>query len=255
MLRAQNISYAYDKRFEALKNVSCDFADGTLTGVIGPNGSGKSTLLHVLSGQVKPLSGHALLDNADVRALKRRETARRLAVVPQSARMDFDFSVRDVILMGRYAHISRFQGETRADVDAALHAAESTGVTPLLDRRVTALSGGEWQRVLIARALCQQTQTLLLDEPVSSLDIAYQLDILRLLRRLAHENGLCVVCVLHALELAANYCDQLLVLKNGARVAFGAPGDVLTPALLREVYGIRADMTRADGRFSLLPEY
>lgn len=236
-LVVENVAFGYPGREKVLSGVSLAAREGEVLGLLGPNGSGKTTLLRLMCGSLSPQSGQVLLDGRPVSALRPRALARTLALAPQSAPRPEGFTALDVALMGRYAHIPRFGRESAADVEAAKRAMRRTGVEALAERGVEALSGGEWQRVLIARALAQEAAFLLLDEPVSNLDIRYQLEILRLLRALSRE-GRAVVLVMHDINLAARFCDRLAVLCGGTLRAEGAPGDVLTPALLRDVYGV-----------------
>lgn len=238
-----------------IEDLDAHFASGRLSGIIGPNGSGKTTLIRLMSGAIKPVSGRILLDKQPVGDLKGRALARKIAVVPQKSHLGFDFSVLDVVLMGRQPYISRFSREKAGDLEMARAAMRMTGVEHLEKRSVTALSGGEWQRVIIARALCQATPVMLMDEPISSLDIRHQLEVLALARRLAHEKKACVVCVLHDLNLAANYCDELLLMSEGKKVAQGTPEQVITGEILREVYGIEAEILKDKFGLAVRPDY
>ena len=256
MIEIHGVSFAYSEDSPVLKGVSAKFLPGRVTGVIGPNGSGKTTLFRLIAGLETPDAGEITLDGDPVRTLSPKALARRLAVVPQSARMDFDFTVRDIVMMGRHAHIGRFQRPGAHDIAAAERAMRETGVSDFAGKFVTGLSGGEWQRVLIARALCQEAGTLLLDEPVSNLDLQYQLSTLRQMRALAREKNACVVCVLHTLNLAAHYCDDILLLWRGEVYKSGAPEDVITPATLREVYGVEAvSCPLPGGQIEVVPVY
>lgn len=236
-LHIENITFGYPGRESTLAGITLAAREGEVLGLLGPNGSGKTTLLRLMCGSLSPQSGQVLLDGRPISALRPRALARTLALVPQSATRPEGFTALDVVLMGRHAHIPRFGRESTADVETAKQAMRRTGVEALAERGVEALSGGEWQRVLIARALAQEAAFLLLDEPVSNLDIRYQLEILRLLHALSRE-GRAVVLVMHDINLAARFCDRLAVLCGGALRAEGAPGDVLTPTLLRDVYGV-----------------
>lgn len=222
-----------------LSAISVTAPPGAVTGLIGPNGAGKSTLLAALLGLV-PSSGTARFAGADLPGMKRRDRARLLAYVEQSANTEERLTVRDVVALGRIPFQSALAAagapEDRAIIAAAL---EDTGMTAFAHRRFDTLSGGEQQRVHIARALAQQPRLLLLDEPTSHLDISAQLQLLALLRRKAAA-GTIVLLALHDLNLAARYCDHLLVLHAGRLAAAGPPAEVLTPALLRQVYGVRA---------------
>ncbi|MEV1077543.1 heme ABC transporter ATP-binding protein [Streptomyces sp. NPDC050211] len=210
---------------------------GAFVGLVGPNGSGKSTLLRCVYRALRPTAGVVRLDGDDVHTLDPRAAARRLAALPQESSSEFDFTVAEVVGMGRLPHRDRTAADDRAICAEAMRA---TGVEQLADRGFLALSGGERQRVLIARALAQRPQVLVLDEPTNHLDIAHQLDVLSLVRA----SGLTVLAALHDLNLAAAYCDLLYVLSAGRVVASGPPHDVLRPDLLAEVFGVRAHPVR-----------
>ena len=222
-----------------LRNVDLAVEPSTLTSVVGPNGAGKSTLLRLLSGAWTLTEGRALLGGVDLAMLPRRKAARRVAYVPQSVRPSFDFTVREFVTLGRYPHESRLFGTRSADRDWIDRCLDDTDVLSLVDRRVTTLSGGELQRVLMARCLATEAEVLLLDEPTSNLDLAHGLDLLGLARRLVDE-GRSVVLVLHDLNAAARFADRVAVLDGGALVAEGPPAEVLTPELLLGVFQVRA---------------
>ncbi|MGW7329158.1 ABC transporter ATP-binding protein [Streptomyces sp. NPDC054840] len=210
--------------------------DGQVVGLVGPNGSGKSTLLRCVYRALRPSAGTVLLGGEDLHSLSAREGARRLAALPQEAVTEFDFTVAEVVAMGRLPYqrsVARATDEDRRMCEAAL---VRVGAGHLADRGFLTLSGGEKQRVLIARALAQQPRVLVLDEPTNHLDIAQQLEVLALVRG----SGLTVLTALHDLNLAALHCDLLYVIDSGRIVASGAPHDVLTPELLAEVFGVRA---------------
>ncbi|MEU6599731.1 ABC transporter ATP-binding protein [Streptomyces flaveolus] len=225
---------------------------GTFVGLVGPNGSGKSTLLRTVYRALRPAAGAVRLDGDDLHAMDPRAAARALAALPQESSAEFDFTVAEVVAMGRLPH----RGRTAAsDREICARAMDRTGVAHLADRGFPGLSGGEKQRVLIARALAQQPRVLILDEPTNHLDIAHQLDVLALVR----DSGLTVLAALHDLNLAAAHCDVLYVIDKGRIAAAGPPHDVLRPALLAEVFGIRAHPVRHPGTgavqllFDLLP--
>ncbi|MFF2009440.1 ABC transporter ATP-binding protein [Streptomyces sp. NPDC058195] len=209
---------------------------GQLVGLVGPNGSGKSTLLRCVYRALRPSAGTVRLDGEDLYAMSPRESARRLAALPQEAASEFDFTVAEVVAMGRTPHQSSVGRATEADRTACARALAGVGAAHLADRGFLTLSGGEKQRVLIARALAQEPRLLVLDEPTNHLDIAQQLDVLALVR----DSGPTVLTSLHDLNLAALHCDLLHVIAGGRIVASGAPYDVLTPELLAEVFGVRA---------------
>ncbi|MDD1691007.1 MAG: ABC transporter ATP-binding protein [Methanoregula sp.] len=238
---------------EIVKSVSCSFAWRTFTGIIGPNGSGKTTLLRAFSRAI-PSSGILELDGRAVGDYTPAELGMALGFVPQDEERPFAYTVLQVVLMSRYARTSRFSSLTQNDYARCYQALEETGVWHLKDRSIRALSGGEWQRVLIARALAQDTQVLLLDEPTSHLDLSHQAEVLSLMRTLAG-SGRTIIGVFHDLNLASLYCDRLLMIRGGRIVADGIPADVLTPEKIREVYGADVVTARhpATGRTFLMP--
>lgn len=220
-----------------LDGVTLTCRPGRVIGLLGPNGSGKTTLLHTVAGLRRPGTGRVLVGGQDVHALRTRERARLLALVEQDASTSLELRVRQVVELGRTAHRVRF-GPPQSDpsgVDAVARALATARVEHLADRPWHALSGGERQRVHLARALAQEPAVLLLDEPTNHLDLGHQLDFLERVRGL----GLTTVAALHDLELAAAYCDDLAVLDRGRLVAHGPVAEVLTPALVAEVYGVR----------------
>ncbi|MGW6915162.1 ABC transporter ATP-binding protein [Kitasatospora sp. NPDC054939] len=209
---------------------------GRVVGLVGPNGSGKSTLLRCVYRALRPSAGAVRLDGADLHALAPREAARRVAALPQEHSAEFDFTVAEVVGMGRLPHRGGIAGPSAADRDACSGALARVGAAHLAGRGFLSLSGGEKQRVLIARALVQEPRVLVLDEPTNHLDIAHQLEVLALVRAA----GPTVLTALHDLNLAAGHCDLLYVIEAGRIVASGPPAEVLRPALLAEVFGVRA---------------
>ncbi|POX43446.1 ABC transporter ATP-binding protein [Streptomyces sp. Ru73] len=211
---------------------------GQVVGIVGPNGSGKSTLLRCVYRALRPTAGTVRLDGADLHAMDARAGARRLAALPQESAAEFDFTAAEVVAMGRLPHHrgTPFAGRTAADAALCADALDRVGAGHLAGRGFRSLSGGEKQRVLIARAFAQQPQVLVLDEPTNHLDIAHQLEVLSLVRA----SGLTVLTALHDLNLAARHCDVLYVLDGGRVVAAGPPHDVLGAELLAEVFGVRA---------------
>ena len=235
-----------------LDGVSVEIAAGAFTGILGPNGSGKTTLMKLLAGTLAPASGEVLLDGTPVARVPRRQLARRLALVPQETQLAFDYSVLEVVLMGRYPHLGAFEIEGPADVAIARAALRATGTLGLEDRPFATLSGGEKQRVIIAGALAQIHQgargsaqpVLLLDEPTTALDLGYLLDTAELLRDLRQRGALTVVMSTHDLNFAASLCDALVLLRDGRVLAAGSTDAVLTAQHVRALYEVEADIRR-----------
>ena len=235
---------------EILHGVDLEADRGELVGIIGPNGSGKSTLLRCLCRVLGPTAGAVYLDGGETGKLKRREQARSMALVAQHSLGGFDFSVLEMVLMGRSPHKKFLEGDREEDRAIARSALEAVGMGEMEHRSFQALSGGEQQRVILARALAQQTPVLLLDEPTNHLDIQYQLKLMELLRGLDRT----VIAALHDLNLAGMYCTRLYVMKDGAVAAQGRPEEVLTPELIRQVYGVEARVER-DGAGGVYVRY
>lgn len=238
-LVAENVTLGYDGR-TIVENLSLDVPAGKITVLVGPNACGKSTLLKGYSRLLAPTSGAVLLDGADINSLPSTQVARQLGLLPQTPIAPDSITVSDLVSRGRYPHQSWLRRSTAQDdqiVDDSLAAA---GVLALAGRRVDELSGGQRQRVWIAMALAQQTDVLLLDEPTTYLDIAYQLEVLDLLMDLNRTRGTTIVMVLHELSLACRYADHLVAMLAGRIVAAGAPSDVVTADLVREVFGVEA---------------
>lgn len=219
-----------------LRDVSLGLGEGDLMGLIGPNGSGKTTLLRVLSGLLPPKRGHVYLDGRNIHEFSRREIARRVAVVPQELAMPFDFSVYEMVMMGRTPHVRPILGAGSSDRQVVAEKMELTATTALAERPFNELSGGEKQRVIIAMALAQEPQILLLDEPTVHLDINHQVEILELIKRLNRQGNLTVLATMHDLNLAALYFDRLVLLAGGRVVTNGSPAEVLREESIRQVF-------------------
>jgi iron complex transport system ATP-binding protein len=248
LLQAADVTFGYGET-PVLRGVSLDVPAGGLVGVLGPNGSGKTTLLRILAGTVVPSGGRVTLDGMDIARIPRSHVARRMAVVPQETHLAFDYSVLEVVLMGRYPHLGAFELEGPSDLRHAREALEATGTAAFADRAFSTLSGGEKQRVIIASALAQLASphsevqpVLLLDEPTAALDLEYQLEIVALLRDLQRRLPLSIVISTHDLNFAASLCRSLVLLKAGAVLASGATADVLTPDRIRRLYGVEAEV-------------
>ncbi len=223
-----------------LVEISMDLNSGRFYGLLGPNGSGKTTLLDLLTGAARPLDGRITFHGREVGSYGKAALARLLAVVPQDLHISFDFTVYDVVMMGRHPFIPRFSQPSQEDLDLVQAALAEMDISALQHRSVMQLSGGERQRVLVARALAQNTPVLLLDEPTASLDIRHTLDIMKILRRKVTETGITVVATIHDLDLASVFCDELIVLHDGSLYCHGPVGAVMTAPLIREVFAAEA---------------
>jgi len=243
-----DLDFGYFKR-NVLNNISFSVRSGEVLGVIGPNGSGKTTLLRCLRMALKPKRGSVSLDGEDITSWERPKIARYFGVVPQHTNISFPFTVLEIVMMGRIPHLKRMQGEGEQDVSVVKRAMKLTSIENLYYRYANNLSGGEVQRVIIARALAQQPKILLLDEPTSNLDINHQFETMKLIRNLARKENMIVIIISHDLNLSLRYCDKLLLLKEGLVYSHGRPEDVLTVDNIKKVYGVEATVdfnTRID---------
>ncbi len=257
MLQAADLVFGYPGHAPVLRGVTMEMPAESFVGIIGPNGSGKTTLLRALAGVVRPSSGRVILDGADLTRVPRQALARRMAVVPQETHLAFDYTVIEVVLMGRYPHLGTFEIEGPADFTIAREALAATDTLALQDRAFDTLSGGEKQRVIISAALAQISAAdrdgiLLLDEPTVALDLAYQLELGTLLRDLQRRLPMAIAVSTHDLNFAAGLCRTLVLLKDGKVLASGATEDVLTPDHIRALYDVEAEVTRHAGTGRLL---
>ncbi len=234
-----------------ISGVNLEVKPGDFIGILGPNGSGKTTLLKSISRVLKPHVGAILIDEEDLYTQKAIDVAKKMAVVPQDSTVGFNFSVMDVVLMGRNPHLGHFQMESGKDVEIAKKAMQLTNTWVLANRSVNELSGGERQRVIIARALAQEPKILLLDEPMNNLDIINQLEIMDLVKGLCIKNSLAVLAVIHDLNMAARYCTRVLMIKAGEVYAFGEVETVLTGENIRNVFDVEAIVRRNPATNSL----
>ncbi|GAA3936262.1 ABC transporter ATP-binding protein [Litoribacillus peritrichatus] len=258
LLSCTKLTFSYPKNV-VLDNISLEFGiqsqhlnaqennktSGEFVGLIGANGAGKSTLLKLLTGISKPNQGEVTLSGASLKTFKRKLIAQYISFVPQDTSIDYAFSVREVVAMGRHPHLKSFEPEGEYDQSRIMHAMEKTDLLKMADRSVTELSGGERQRVFIARALAQETPILILDEPTASLDLCHQLEVLALLKTLARE-GHVIITAIHDLNMAARFCDRLIILANQQVVADGKPEEILTESHLRQHFSVEARVDKSD---------
>jgi len=235
MIELMNVFFAYDKEL-VLKDLSFDIHQGEFLSIIGPNGSGKTTLLRLFSRVIEPKMGEIRLKGKDINKIKRKELAKTISVVPQDSFINFPFSVLDVVLMGRYPYLENLSFEKKEDLEMARKAMILTDIFHLSQRDINDLSGGERQRAIIARALTQQPEILLLDEFTSSLDLNHKIEIYELIKRLNIEKSLTIINVSHDLNIASEYADRLLLLNEGSIHSLGTPREVLKRDIIRDVF-------------------
>lgn len=243
LLKIDNIDFSYQSS-KVLDGVTFEVKNGEFLGIMGPNGSGKTTLLRCISNVLSPQIGTVLIDGKSIQKLSRKEVARNIGVVPQTSTIDFTFTVSELVLMGRTPYTERFKSESTHDFKIAEDAMKLTNTLHLAERTFNELSGGEKQRVIIARALAQEPKILLLDEPTVHLDITSQFEILKLVKNLSKQKEIVVIAVFHDLNLAAQYSDRLILLDNGKIVSIGLPDKVLTPENIQKTYKIDAIVKR-----------
>jgi len=236
VIELDNVSLGYNHQ-AILHDVNMKAKPGQILGLVGPNGSGKSTLIKGIAQLIDLFSGHILINGRDIRTIKRDELARLIATVPQSPALPGTFTAFEVVLMGRTPHLGLLRYEGGTDLSIAWQAMQATHTQSFAERRLGELSGGERQRVVVARALTQQPKAILLDEPTANLDINHQVEILNLVKNLCLEQSLTVIIALHDLNLAAQYCDWIVMLNGGKVHVEGTPPDVLTAHNIRQVYG------------------
>ncbi|MCM1987053.1 heme ABC transporter ATP-binding protein [Methanococcoides seepicolus] len=238
MLEIKDLNVSYGSR-KILEDINISTEKGEFLGILGPNGSGKTTLVKAITKVLKPESGDITFNGRSIKHMSGTEIARHIAVVSQVISINFEFAVKDIVMMGRTPYIK--SNESPEDFDIVEDSMEKTKTDFLKDRLVTQLSGGELQRVIIARALAQQTDILLLDEPTSHLDITNQIDILNLVKDESRKGKL-VVAVVHDLNLAAYYCDKIALIRDGKLISLGTPAEVLTPETIGKVYNLPVEV-------------
>ena len=247
ILRADDLSFAYRPGKAVLRGVSFAAAAGRLVCILGPNGSGKTTLLRCLLGRLRPDAGKILLHDRLLKGYSPRRLARMLAYVPQVPAAAFAFTVREIVLMGRFAHTGLLALAGKSDLAVVHEAMKMTETLDFTTRTLDELSGGEAQRVMLARALAQQPQVMLLDEPTSHLDIRHQLVIYRTMERLAHDWQMAVVCVSHDVNLAGRFADELMLMRDGEVLAAGLPEEVIQQDVLHRTYDVQIELMAMPG--------
>lgn len=236
-LKLTNLCYAYDTE-DVVRNVSMYVERGEFVGIIGPNGCGKSTTLKNIYGALKPRSGEILLDGESLNAMSFREKAERMAVVGQENELTFDFRVDEIVAMGRNPHKRLFEADTETDREIVSDALTKVGMAQFAPRSFRSLSGGEKQRVLIARAIAQRSDFMILDEPTNHLDISYQLSVFETVRALK----VTTLAAIHDMNLASLFCDRIYVMRAGEIYACGTPDEIIAPGLIKDVFGVTADI-------------
>jgi len=234
-IKVENLKFSIDKK-EILKDISFEVPRGSFVGIIGPNGCGKSTLLKNIYRLYKPNSGRIVLDNKDLSKMKDKDCAKEIAVLAQESNSQFDFTVEQIVKMGRYPYKSVFEDYSKSDIQMVKDMLEKVGLNNYSDRSFSNLSGGEKQRTLIARALVQNTDFLILDEPTNHLDIGYQIQLMDLIKSL----NITTLSAIHDMNLASMYCDYLIVMKDGQIKNFGKVKDVINSNMLKEIFGVNA---------------
>lgn len=234
-IQVKNLRFSIDNK-ETLKDISFDIPKGSFVGIIGPNGSGKSTLLKNIYRLYKPSSGKIILDNKDLSKMKDKECAKEIAVLAQESNSQFDFTVEQIVKMGRYPYKSVIEDYSKDDLKMVLEMLKKVGLDDYSYRSFSNLSGGEKQRALIARALVQNTDFLILDEPTNHLDIGYQIQLMDLVKSM----NITTLSAIHDMNIASMYCDYLIVMKDGQIKKFGNVEEVITSETLKEIFGVNA---------------
>ena len=252
IIEGQNIRFSYDG-LEVIKGVNLSIDQGRVVGLLGANGVGKSTLLKLLAGILSTRHGNILYKGKELKDLPKREISKRIAYVPQSPTFGFPFTVSEIIKMGRAPYQGRFEFENDRDNELAFHAMETVGITHLRDRLVSEISGGEKQLTSFARALAQEPELMVLDEPATFLDMRHKTEILRLLLQLKNERNISIIAATHDVFSALFYFDKLIILKDGEMLAEGECDQVLTDDILSEAYNIDVKVRKEEGKIFVFP--
>lgn len=239
----RDLNFEYREKV-VLEQINFSVENGEILGILGPNGCGKTTLLGNLNLNLKPKTGCVLISGDDLRDLKKKDIAKEIAVIPQTNEIRFSFTVREIVSMGRMPFQDSFEGESSRDLEIIRDAMEKVGILNFSERFINTMSGGERQRVIIARALAQTPKVLLMDEPTLHLDISAQFDVLNLIHDLSRKEKLTVVIVSHDLPMVARYCDRVMMIHNHRIHSIGRTEEVLTPESMREVFGVEGSLTK-----------
>ncbi|MCZ6513586.1 MAG: heme ABC transporter ATP-binding protein [Nitrospinae bacterium] len=251
LIETRSLTFAYAQE-PVLSDISIRFQPGEFIGIIGPNGSGKSTLLKLIGGILPALSGTVFFKDRELSRYKKKELAVAIAWIPQDKQMAFPFKVIDIVLMGRHPYLSPLSFEGEDDYRIAQEAMQQTQVAEFAERSFNEISGGEKQRVMIASAISQKSEVMLLDEPTSALDIKYQMEVLNILKRLNEQEGKSLILAMHDLHLASKFCKRLVLLKEGRVFCEGTPAEVLKREILEDVYEVKVKIFNDDEDGSLL---
>ena len=233
--------YFYYNNKKIINNINLKIAPGKFYSIIGPNGSGKTTLLKLIDKQLPIKKETIFIEKKDIYLLNEKEIAKKISMVPQNINILFNFKVKDIVLMGRIPYLNFFSNETERDFNIVKKAMIKTKILHLKDKNINSISGGEMQRVILARALAQESKIMLLDEAISNLDIYHQLDIIEMLKKMV-KNGITVICVMHNLNLASKYSDKIILLKNGSIIKIGNPKNTITKDLIEKLYNIKVNI-------------
>jgi len=241
-IKVENISFAHDSSKnlsdKTIDDISIEFEKGKFYSILGPNGSGKTTFLDLLIRYLEPDSGKILFDNKNINLFSQKEIAKKIALVSQDYYINLPYTVKEIVTMGRHPYLGRFDPPGKEDVDIINTVAEITEIQDLLTRKITCLSGGEKQRAVFARALCQKTPVLLLDEAFSNMDISHSVSLLKIIKEQVRERKITIISVFHDVNSASIWSDKMIFIKKGKIIAAGAPGDVMTEKTVKKVYNI-----------------
>ena len=256
MIEIKNVYFSYEKNKEVLRRINLTFKAGEFIGIVGPNGCGKSTLINLLCHVLEPQNGEIFFNGRNIKDIPQNVLARLVSVVPQESIFEFDFTAEEIVLMGRLPYLSRFQLEGPEDRTLAKAAMKRTKCWTLRNKYIKNLSGGEKQRVIVARVLTQDTKYLLLDEPTSHLDLNFQYEVLDILSNLNRNKKVTIISVLHDINHASKYCSRLLIMKNGEIIADGTPNEIINRKTLSKIYDFNIILKRhpKDGYKYILPD-